>query len=83
MRYNRLLETNSDLKIDKIDKSIGNKQGFFISRGRLILSGEVTKNISFYIQPDFASNVDVSKQNFLQLRDACVDLGFVLKMNFV
>lgn len=75
VRYNRLLESNSDLKIDQIDKSIGDKNGFFIRRGRLILSGQVTKNISFYIQPDFASSVDDSKQNFLQLRDAYADVG--------
>lgn len=82
VRYNRLLETNSDLKIDQIDKSIGDKQGFFIRRGRLILSGQVTKNISFYIQPDFASSIDDSKQNFVQLRDAYVDVGFDSKNEF-
>jgi hypothetical protein len=72
-RYNRLLETNKDLNCPQCDRSIGNNGGFFLRRGRLILSGDINNRVSLYIQPDYAS--DAAGQNhYLQLRDAYFDI---------
>lgn len=75
VRYNRLLETNSKLGCEQCDKSWGENGGFFIRRIRLIFSGQITKNISFYIQPDFASSAASDKLHFGQIRDAYFDIG--------
>ena len=81
MRYNRLLETNPKLKCEQCDRSWGENGGIFIRRARLIFSGNVTKNIFFYIQPDFASSAGTSN-NYFQIRDAYVDIGFDKKNEF-
>src|SRR5688500_3092957 len=47
VRYNRLLETNPDLKFDG-DKSVGDKGSFLIRRARLIFSGDVHKHVFLY-----------------------------------
>ncbi|ADY52338.1 phosphate-selective porin O and P [Pseudopedobacter saltans DSM 12145] len=74
VRYNRLLETNEKLGCDQCDKSWGNDGGLFIRRLRLVFYGWVNERIYFYVQPDFASSSG-STLNYLQLRDAFVDLG--------
>ncbi len=74
VRYNRLLETNPDLKCDQCDKSIGDNNGVFIRRARLILSGKLHDRVYFYIQPDFASNVAPTGQHFVQIRDFYFDV---------
>ena len=81
VRYNRLLETNKKLKCEQCDRSWGEGGGFIIRRGRLILSGNLTNNIYFYIQPDFGSSSGTS-QNIFQLRDAYLDIGFDKKNEF-
>lgn len=73
IRYNRLLETNRDLTCSHCDRSIGNNGGLFLRRGRLVLSGDVSDRVSFYIQPDFATDA-AGGQHYLQLRDAYFDL---------
>ena len=75
IRYNRLLETNERLACAQCDRSIGNNGGFFIRRGRLILSGDVSDRVSIYIQPDYASDA-AGTPHYLQLRDAYFDLFF-------
>ncbi|MEJ8801119.1 porin [Pontibacter sp. H249] len=75
IRYNRLLETNPDLKCDQCDKSIGENGGLFIRRARLIFSGNVHDRVFIYIQPDLASSPSSSTLNFLQLRDAYFDVS--------
>ncbi len=74
-RYNRLLETNPNLKCEQCDKSWGEGGGFSIRRGRLVFSGNLTDRIYFYVQPDFASSTGTTLQ-LLQIRDAYLDLGF-------
>jgi phosphate-selective porin len=81
IRYNRLLETNPKVKCEQCDRSIGEGGGFAIRRGRIILSGNLTKNIYFYIQPDFGSATGTT-QNIFQLRDAYIDIGFDKKNEF-
>lgn len=75
-RYNRLLETNPDLKCEQCDKSWGDKGGVFLRRTRIIFSGQISKRVYFYIQPDFASSATSTNLHFAQLRDAYIDLGF-------
>lgn len=81
VRYNRLLETNENLKCDQCDRSWGAGGGFAIRRGRIILSGNLSKNVYFYIQPDFGSAIGTT-QNIFQLRDAYIDLGVDKKNEF-
>lgn len=75
VRYNRLFETNPNLKSDQGDKSIGNFGGFFIRRNRLILFGQLSNHVYFYIQPDFASSASTTALHFAQIRDAYFDVS--------
>ena len=81
VRYNRLLETNQKLKCEQCDRSWGENGGFIIRRGRIIISGNITDNIYFYIQPDFGSSTGTT-QNIFQLRDAYLDIGLDKKNEF-
>ncbi|GAA4295105.1 porin [Nibribacter koreensis] len=82
IRYNRLLETNPELKTD-YDKSVGDKGGFLIRRARLVFSGNVHERVYIYIQPDFASTPSgSSSQHFVQLRDAYFDLSLDKKKEY-
>ena len=74
IRYNNLLQTNSDLGSEQCDRSWGGNGGFFLRRGRIILSGQVHENVFIYIQPDFASSAGTTNQ-ILQIRDAYFDLS--------
>lgn len=74
-RYNRLFETNPDLKCEQCDRSWGDNGGFFLRRIRIILYGQVSKKVYFYIQPDFASSASSTGLHFGQLRDAYFDIG--------
>lgn len=74
-RYNRLLETNSDLGCEQCDKSWGKGGGFMLRRARMVLSGQISDNIYFYLQPDFATSAG-DKLHYGQIRDAYVDVGF-------
>lgn len=82
IRYNRLFETNPDLGCEQCDKSWGDNNGFFIRRGRVILSGMVTDRVFIYVQPDFAAAVGTNSQHFLQVRDFYADYYFDKKQNF-
>lgn len=73
IRYNRLLETNGELVCPQCDRSIGDNGGFFLRRGRVILSGSVHPRVAIYIQPDFGSE-SAGGLHYLQLRDAYFDL---------
>ena len=73
MRWNRLGQPNGNLINDQGDKSIGDNNGFFLRRARLILSGQPHDRIFIYIQPDFASTVSGSN-HLVQLRDLYADL---------
>ncbi len=81
-RYNRLLETNGQLRCDQCDRSWGENGGFFLRRMRLIFSGQISKRVYIYIQPDFASSASSTNLHFGQIRDAYFDLGFDDKNEF-
>ncbi len=74
-RYNKLFETNDELGCEQCDKSWGGKGGFFLRRVRIIFFGQISKQVYFYIQPDFASSAASDRLNFAQLRDAYFDIG--------
>ncbi|OWY20197.1 porin [Sphingobacteriales bacterium UPWRP_1] len=74
VRYNRLLETNPDLKCEQCDRSWGKNGGFYFRRIRLIFSGNIHDRVFFYIQPDFAGAIDKTL-NIAQIRDAYFDLA--------
>lgn len=75
IRYNRLLETNENLGCEQCDRSWGKDGGFFMRRMRIILFGQISKNVYFYIQPDFASSPSSDRLHFAQIRDAYFDVG--------
>ncbi len=81
-RYNRLFETNADLKCEQCDRSWGDNGGFFMRRIRIIFSGQISKRVYFYIQPDFASSASATSLHFAQIRDAYFDLGLDEKNEF-
>lgn len=78
-RYNRLGETNRDLKNSAGDKSVGNDQSFFMRRARLVFSGELDKRVYYYIQADYATSASKAEEyqsandNYLNIRDAYFD----------
>ncbi len=82
IRYNRLLETNPELKNEQGDRSWGNGGGFFLRRIRVIFSGQLSDQVYFYLQPDFASSTSSSSLHFGQIRDAYIDLGLDKKNEF-
>lgn len=73
IRYNRLFESNPSLTCAQCDRSIGNNGGFFLRRGRIILSGNVHPRVAIYIQPDYGTDA-AGGLHYLQLRDAYFDL---------
>lgn len=82
VRYNGLLQTNSDLKNEQGDRSWGGNGGFFIRRMRIIFSGQLNKRVYFYVQPDFASSASSTSLHFGQIRDAYFDIGVDAKNEF-
>lgn len=74
-RYNGLLQTNPDLECEQCDRSWGGDSEFFLRRIRLIFFGQLSKQVYFYIQPDFASSASSTELHFGQLRDAYFDIG--------
>ncbi|HZH37312.1 MAG TPA: porin [Flavisolibacter sp.] len=81
-RYNRLLETNSELKCDQCDRSWGNGGGLFIRRMRIIFFGQVHERVYLYVQPDFASSASSTGLHFGQIRDAYIDVGLDSKNEY-
>ena len=73
LRYNRLLETNDQLKCPTCDRSIGDNGGFFLRRARIAITAQVNDRLSISIQPDFASEVG-GKENTLVLRHYFADI---------
>src|SRR5688572_21740526 len=81
-RYNRLLETNSELQCEQCDRSWGGNGGIFIRRARLVFFGQLHERLYFYFQPDFATAVSATNQNFAQIRDAYIDIGIDRKNEY-
>jgi hypothetical protein len=81
-RYNRLLETNPDLKCEQCDRGIGKGQTFSFRRARLIFSGDVHERMFVYLQFDYSADASSSNRHFLQVRDAYFDLSFDKKKEF-
>jgi hypothetical protein len=60
------------------DNTIRDNTGFAFRRVRLVISGDVTDWLSFYVQPEFAGTVPGTtgdqSNHFVQLRDAYADV---------
>lgn len=82
IRYNRLLETNPQLKCEQCDRSWGDKGGFFMRRMRIIFFGQISERVYFYVQPDLASSASSTGLHFGQIRDAYMDVGLDAKNEF-
>lgn len=82
IRYNRLAESNENLKCEQCDRSWGKDGGFFMRRLRIIFSGNLGKHVYFYIQPDFGSSASSTGLHFGQIRDAYVDVNVDKKREF-
>ncbi|HEY8399983.1 MAG TPA: porin [Cytophagaceae bacterium] len=78
VRYNRLFESNGQLKCDQCDKSIGENGGIFIRRARIKISGDISPRVFLYLQTDVASNAmsngSTPGLHYLQLRDLYGDI---------
>lgn len=73
LRYNRFLETNPDLTCSACDRSIGNNNGLFLRRARLVLSGDPTDRTSIGLEIDYSTEL-AGQQYTLQLRTAYFDV---------
>jgi hypothetical protein len=73
IRWNRLGQPNAALLSTQGDRSIGDNNGFFLRRARLILSGQPHDRVFVYLQPDFASTV-AGTNHVVQIRDWYADL---------
>ncbi len=75
VRYNKLFETNSDLRCEQCDKNWGGDNGgLSLRRMRLKVSGQVAPRVFVYFQADFASALGESL-HIGMLKDAYMDLG--------
>lgn len=81
-RYNRLLETNPQLKCEQCDKGLGEDQTFEFRRARLIFSGDAHERLFMYIQLDYSSDASTNSRHFLQVRDAYFDLALDKKKEY-
>lgn len=81
VRYNRLFETNSDLRCEQCDRSWGEDGGFFIRRLRVIIFGQISDRVYYYFQPDFASTAGTTG-HIGQVRDMYFDVGIDKKNEF-
>ena len=57
------------------DKNNGAQPGFFFRRIRWVITGQVSEHVSFFIQPDLASNIS-GNTHALSMRDAYGDWTF-------
>ena len=76
-RYN--LDSNGQLRTYH-DASVGDKNngaqpGFFFRRIRWVVTGQVSDHVSFFIQPDLATNIS-GNTHVLSMRDAYGDWNF-------
>lgn len=74
-RYNRLFETNPDLKCEQCDRSWGEDGGFSFRRIRVIFFGNIHERVYLYLQPDFASSASTTGLHFAQIRDMYIDVA--------
>lgn len=88
LRYTYLPgDKNKDSLRSEYDSTIGNNTGFGLRRARLVISGDVTDWLSFYVQPEFAGVVPGTtsdgNNNFVQLRDAYADIYLPVPLLFL
>lgn len=86
VRYNRLGESNPNLKCAQCDPNWGNNTSISFRRARLVFSGQLSPRVYFYIQNDIAQTASAAPNgsaiqtsgsllNFTQIRDAYFDIN--------
>jgi hypothetical protein len=81
LRYSRVLdESGADLAVPA-DRSVGDDQTFYLRRGRVKFSGDVTDHLYLYAQLDFAGS-PTTGDFALQMRDLYADIAFDKKKEY-
>ena len=57
------------------DKSVGDHETLLIRRARLVLSGDASEHLYFYLQPEFNATASDGSSSSVQLRDAYSDIA--------
>jgi len=82
VRYNGLLETNTDLSCEQCDENWGkDNNGMSFRRIRFKIKGQISPQIFFYFQPDFAKSIG-ENHHVGRLKDAYIDVGLDKKNEF-
>lgn len=76
IRYDNLFSTNPDLNCAQCDQAWGGDTKFSFRRLRPTFYGNLTNNIYYNIQPDFATSVVDGKLHSMELKNAYFDIGF-------
>lgn len=93
LRFNEIISGDKDAPSGQSrlrsvqDGSIGSDSNFSIRRLRVVMQGDLGYGVSFYLQPDFAVAVNNQssgerRENYLQLRDAYVDVAATKELKF-
>lgn len=82
IRFDNLFATNPDLSCSQCDQAWGGDTKFSFRRLRPTFYGNLTDNISYNIQPDFATSVVDGKIHSMELKNAYFDIGFDSKNEF-
>ena len=78
VRHNNLVMSNDKLGCAQCDNGWGGNGGVSLKRARIVLSGQVYKNVFFKFETDVATGISPAgpaSQNFAQVRDAYFDIG--------
>jgi hypothetical protein len=75
-RYTTSLDRDAELLNVPADRTVSEEESLFIRRGRLKVSGDVSKHLFLYSQLDFVGSVGGSGDFGLQARDLYADVSF-------
>ncbi len=90
LRYSQLLGNHTQIDRTQLmtptDRSIGQNQDLLLRRARLVVSGDITDYLYFYLQGDLSANIagntapstsdSTSQGNYFQMRDYYADVFF-------
>lgn len=76
LRYTALLDEDAEDLNVPADRSVSEDESLFIRRGRIKLSGDLSKHLFLYAQMDLAGSVGGSGDLGVQARDLYADIAF-------